>query len=339
MPEEWATLVDRYLDLRRVHRAADTTLRTYRTDLEALVGRLVQQGVDNLAVLQARHLRAALAEDHREGLAARTLHRRLSAWRGFLAWAEGPQSRLPADARPPMGLARGLKAPKAGRPLPDSLSVEEAQQLLDGLKPEDWRQSRDLAMAELVYSCGLRLEEATGLDLPVQGWRPDPDRGLLHLQAAEVEVMGKGSRRRRVPIGQAAHRALRDWLGWRGRVLAAIPIESQSQPAAALFINAQGGRLTGRSLARRLSVLAQATGLNRPIHPHQLRHAFASHLLQSSGDLRAVQELLGHAQISTTQVYTHLDFQHLAAVYDNAHPRAQPRPSPPSSDPSQETDS
>lgn len=338
MPEELRVLLDRYLEMRRVHRAAETTLRTYRTDLEALAQRLGQQGVQTLADLTTRHLRNALAEDHRTGLSPRTLHRRLSAWRGFLAWAEGPQSRLPSNARPPMGLARGLRAPRAGHPLPDSLSVEEAQQLLDRPRAEDWRQSRDLAMAELVYSCGLRLEEAIGLDLPLAGWRPDPERGLLHLQAAEVEVMGKGSRRRRVPIGGAALRALKGWLTWRGQVLMAVPVESRPEPAAALFINAHGQRLTGRSLARRLSLLAQTAGLSRPIHPHQLRHAFASHLLQSSGDLRAVQELLGHAQISTTQVYTHLDFQHLAAVYDNAHPRAQARlPSLPS-DPSKESD-
>jgi len=264
-----------------------------------------------LPAVQAHHVRGWSARLHRSGLAPRSIAIQLSAWRGLYRWwgLEGRVAANPVD---------GVRAPKAGRPLPKALSVDQAVALAEH-EPEsgDPRlRLRDHAIVELLYGCGLRVGELVGLDVApspqAAGWVDDAD--------ALAQVLGKGSKRRSVPVGRAALTALAAWRGQRGAM--AAPGE------AALFVSRRGTRLTASQVRSRLKALALQAGLPTHVHPHMLRHSFASHLLQSSGDLRAVQELLGHAQISTTQVYTRLDFQHLAKVYDAAHPRARRRETP-----------
>jgi integrase/recombinase XerC len=207
-----------------------------------------------------------------------------------------------------------VRAPKAAKPLPKALSVDDAVQLaaFHNETADPWLETRDAAMVELLYGSGLRVAELTGLDVTASA----KARGWIDLAAGEAHVLGKGSKRRTVPVGREALAALARWLTLRGQL---------GVPAAqsALFVGRNGTRLTAQSVWQRLKRRSQQAGLATPVHPHMLRHSFASHVLQSSGDLRAVQELLGHAQISTTQVYTKLDFQHLARVYDAAHPRAR----------------
>jgi integrase/recombinase XerC len=291
-------------------------------------------------------LRGALAAQASAGLSPRSLARRLSCWRRFFAWI-ARQTGQEASHQP----TKGLRAPRAGRPLPKALSVDAAQAFAQGQPRDidptdpkttqaetadtDWRWYRDQAMVELLYGCGLRLSELLKLDL-----RPsNRENGWIDLQQDEVTVTGKGGKKRSLPIGPPAKDALQKWLAFRARLLEGLQggfhrgpnryeggvdnTARKSGQEQAVFINERGARLSGRTVQRRLAARAAALGLGQAVHPHMLRHSFASHLLQSSGDLRAVQELLGHAQISTTQVYTHLDFQRLAQVYDQAHPRAQ----------------
>ncbi len=197
----------------------------------------------------------------------------------------------------------GIQAPKLGRPLPKQISVDDMQQLLS--TPQDSGiECRDMAMAELLYGCGLRLNELTGLRLA--DWNKSD---------GTLRVTGKGNKQRLVPLGRTAQKALSAWLKVRG------DFASPYEPA--VFVSKRGNRISNRQVENRLNALAQSQGMNQTVHPHKLRHSFATHVLESSGDLRAVQELLGHANLSTTQVYTHLDFQHLAKVYDSAHPRAR----------------
>jgi len=257
----------------------------------------------NLRDLDAQQVRRCVARLHAAGLSGRTLALTLSAWRGFYHWL----ARHKGFAANPV---QGVRAPKSPRHLPKVLSVEQMQQLLEAPAaqaetrvPSDLR---DRAMFELLYSSGLRLGELVALDA---------DDGRLDLRQAEVTVTGKGSKTRSVPVGSRAREALRDWL--RARALLARPQER------ALFVGARGKRIAPGTVQARLRAWAKRQGLGAAVHPHMLRHSFASHLLQSSQDLRAVQEMLGHASISTTQVYTHLDFQALAKVYDAAHPRAR----------------
>jgi integrase/recombinase XerC len=247
-------------------------------------------GVDEALV------RGYAAWRHRNGITGRSLQRALSAIRGFYGWLEeiGQVERNPA---------RGVRAPKGPRRLPAPLDVDQAQRLME-IRASGPLAVRDRAILELLYSSGLRVSELVGLDL-----------NDLDLREAEVTVLGKGQKRRIVPVGRYASAALREWLACRG-ALAAPGVE-------ALFLNRRGARLGVRSVQGRVARQALAQGLDSHVHPHRLRHSFASHLLESSGDLRAVQELLGHADIRSTQVYTHLDFQHLARVYDSAHPRAR----------------
>jgi integrase/recombinase XerC len=221
----------------------------------------------------------------------------LSAWRAFY------RHLLEADPVRREDPCAGLKAPKAARRLPSALSPDEAQRLVD-LRGDDPLAVRDRALLELAYSSGLRLSELSGADV-----------GRLDLATGEIRVMGKGAKERIVPVGAPAGEALRAWLAARAGI--APPEEP------ALFVTRSGSRLGPRAIERRLAAWARRQGLDRHVHPHMLRHSFASHLLQSSGDLRAVQELLGHASIASTQVYTHLDFQSLAKAYDAAHPRAR----------------
>ena len=259
-----------------------------------------------LQELSAAHIRSFAARLHQRGLSGRSIARYLSSWRSFYRWGCRVRA-FPANP------ALGIRAPKAPKGLPKALSVDHAMALLDNAapKPDDPMDARDLAMFELFYSSGLRLSEVIGLDLE----RRADSRGWLSERDAEVTVIGKGNKTRTVPVGTQALAALARWRELR----ATLPC---SEPNA-LFLSPRGKRVTPGLISTRLKRWAQRSGVPAKVHPHVLRHSFATHLLQSSQDLRAVQELLGHANISTTQVYTHLDFQQLAKVYDAAHPRAK----------------
>jgi len=254
-------------------------------------------GPADLAGLSARELRRFLATLHGHGLSGRSLARMLSSWRGFFRELQD------RDAAMKENPCAGLKAPKSVRKLPSVLSPDEAVRLVE-IPGDDPLALRDRALFELAYSSGLRLAELAGLDTE-----------RVDLATGEVRVWGKGAKERIVPVGAAALQAVRAWLPVRAGVANADP--------KALFVGRSGKRITPRAIERRLADWALRQGLSRHVHPHMLRHSFASHVLQSSGDLRAVQEMLGHASIASTQVYTHLDFQYLAKAYDSAHPRAR----------------
>jgi integrase/recombinase XerC len=289
-------LIRRYLDhLAHERRLSARTIRSYARDLAALAE---HAGRRALPALQTHDLRRLVAALHAGGLDARSIARMLSAWRGFYRHL----ARVQGTAHDPCA---GLRAPRSGRRLPQALSPDEAARLLS-FSAEDDLSVRDKAMFELLYSSGLRLGELSGL-APAD----------VDLREATVRVTGKGAKTRIVPVGSVALATLRDWLARRARI--------PRLDAGALFVSRNGRRLGGRSIEQRLRAWSVRQGLATPVHPHVLRHSFASHVLQSSGDLRAVQEMLGHASIGTTQVYTHLDFQHLARVYDAAHPRARAR--------------
>ncbi|HWM41312.1 MAG TPA: tyrosine recombinase XerC [Burkholderiales bacterium] len=283
-----------YLDaLRHQRRLSAATLSNYSRALDVL---LELKGKKELESLEAAEVRRYVAVLHSKGLSPRSLALALSAWRGYFRWLARHRG---FQSNPVLG----IRAPKAARPLPKALSVESAQRLLDGANETTPLAMQDAAMFELLYSSGLRVGELVALDLS-----DDPAQG-------EVTVTGKGSKTRTVPVGEKARDALKAWLEIRSQV--AAPEEK------ALFVGARGRRITPSRVWHRLTAWAKRRGLAEHVHPHMLRHSFASHMLQSSQDLRAVQELLGHASISTTQVYTHLDFQALAKVYDAAHPRAR----------------
>ena len=272
-------------------RVSSHTLDAYRRDLAALSGWVEEQGVD-LVDVRAEQLRAFVAAEHRRGLSAKSLQRRLSACRSFYAW-------LLRHGRIAASPAAAIRAPKAPRKLPQVLDPDEVKVLVE--VPTDAPLGlRDRALLELFYSSGLRLSELCALR-----WRDlDFDGGL-------VTVLGKGGKQRSVPMGSFARAALAAWQASTG-----AGRESPVFPG-------RNGPISPRAVQYRLRQLAQRQGLFKRVHPHLLRHSFASHILESSGDLRGVQELLGHADIATTQIYTHLDFQHLAKVYDAAHPRAK----------------
>ncbi|HEX2829965.1 MAG TPA: tyrosine recombinase XerC [Burkholderiales bacterium] len=274
-------------------RLSANTLESYGRDIGALLDCAGSQPLDRLQVHDVRRFAAKL---HGGGLDARSIARMLSAWRGFYRY-------LARDHGYKDNPVLGIRAPRAAKRLPQALSPDEMHRLLE-VDPDSALASRDKAMFELFYSSGLRLSELTGL----------APSDVNHADGT-VRVTGKGSKTRVIPVGAQALKALDEWLQTR----AAIP---RHEPAA-LFVSRTGKRLSPRSVQQRLKTLALKQGLTTDVHPHVLRHSFASHVLQSSGDLRAVQEMLGHASISTTQVYTHLDFQHLAKVYDAAHPRAK----------------
>jgi integrase/recombinase XerC len=291
-----AALSAEYLDaLRHQRRLSPATLRNYAHALDLL---LALSKDTPLEQLEPAHIRRFVAVMHAKGLAPRSLALMLSAWRGLYHWLVRHRG---LKANPVLG----VRAPKAARPLPKALSVEAAQRLLDA-QPGSPELLRDAAMFELLYSSGLRLAELVALDV---------DDGRLDLRDGEVTVTGKGARTRTVPVGAKAREALRAWVNARSQL--AAPGER------ALFVGGRGRRIAKGVVGARLAAWARSRGLAEHVHPHMLRHSFATHLLQSSQDLRAVQELLGHASISTTQVYTHLDFQSLAKVYDAAHPRAK----------------
>ena len=289
------TAVDAFLaELTHQRRASPHTVSAYRRDLERLSALAVAAPLPNLLPHQ---LKRYAMQMHGGGLAARSLARTLSSWRAYYRWLakRGAIEMNPCD---------GLKAPKRSKGLPKALSIDQSQALLDA--PADTTaELRDKAMFELFYSSGLRLSELASLDL----------NGGLDLNEGIVTVTGKRGKTRSIPLGGKAAEAIRAWLACRGE------LAKPEEPA--LFVGARGRRIGPRSIEQRLDVWTQRIGLGVHVHPHMLRHSFASHVLQSSGDLRAVQEMLGHASISTTQIYTHLDFQHLAKVYDAAHPRAK----------------
>ena len=293
---QWLERFERYLVTER--RLSPHTLLAYRRDLAALLDWCSRSGVQDWQGLDHQHIRSFAARSHARGLTGRSIQRRLSALRSFFNFLlrEGALQRNPALDVP---------APKAAKHLPNTLDVDQMAQLL-AHKPDGALQVRDLALMELFYSSGLRLSELTGLALRD-----------LDLASAQVRVLGKGSKQRIVPVGSAARKALKKWLSQR----AALATAGEE----AVFVGRNGARLGQRAVQLRVAAMARSAGLPQHLHPHMLRHSFATHLLESSRDLRGVQELLGHANINTTQVYTHLDFQHLARTYDQAHPRAKTR--------------
>jgi len=291
--------IGRYLGhLGTERRLSPHTESNYRRDLAALVAYCDREGIPGWKKLDNFHIRTFAAREHRDGLGPRSVQRRLSALRGFFNYLI--RERV-IEANP----AADIRAPKAPKRLPKTLDVDQVASLLERRAPDPLSR-RDLAMMELLYSSGLRLAELAGLDVTD-----------LDLADRTVRVTGKGSKTRILPVGKQAVAALRAWLADRAGFARG--------GSSALFVGRDGGRLGARAIQRRIGRWAQATGLGVPVHPHLFRHSFATHLLESSRDLRGVQELLGHADISTTQVYTHLDFQHLARIYDESHPRARRR--------------
>lgn len=281
--------------LRSERQVSPHTLDAYRRDLNKVLAFCEKERIASWAALDTARLRSLVARQHQQGQSSRSLARLLSAVRGLYHYLnrEGLCQHDPAN---------GLSQPKGERRLPKTLDTDRALQLLDGAIEDDFLAHRDQAIMELFYSSGLRLSELTGLNLD-----------QLDLNDGLVQVLGKGSKTRVLPVGRKARQALESWLAFR---LQANPQDD------AVFISQQGRRLGPRTIQVRIKAAGERE-LGQNLHPHMLRHSFASHLLESSQDLRAVQELLGHADIKTTQIYTHLDFQHLATVYDSAHPRAK----------------
>lgn len=296
---EMQAWIDRFICfLREQRRYSQHTLSSYSRDLRRFIKYLATQDVEQWHDVDTPTIRAYLSFRHRSGIAGRSLQREISTLRSFYRFLlkELQVSRNPVD---------GVKAPKTEKKLPATLNVDQLERLLAS-DPNTPLQIRDLAMLELTYSSGLRLSELVTLNL-----------SDIDLNEGQVRVMGKGNKTRVIPVGRMACRAIHDWLAVRQQQIV--------QGEQALFVSKRGTRLSPRAVQKRMSLWSRIQGFDQRLHPHMLRHSFATHLLESSGDLRAVQELLGHADISTTQVYTHLDFQRLAQVYDQAHPRARKR--------------
>jgi integrase/recombinase XerC len=304
-------LVEKYLEHVRVEkRLAQRTVELYSLDLQRLSDNAAKAGVE-LTRVQTTHIRRWVAQMHGAGRSGRGIALILSGWRGFYIWL-GRQGLVHHNP------VQDVRAPKAPKPLPKALGVDESVQLAEyaNADADPWLEARDAAMVELLYGCGLRVGELVGLDAQAS----TKARGWIDLEGGEAHVLGKGSKRRTVPVGSKAIAALQRWLAVRSQ---AVQAGGGGEVQTALFVGRHGTRLTAQSIWQRLKRRSLLAGLATPVHPHMLRHSFASHVLQSSQDLRAVQEMLGHASISTTQVYTHLDFQALAKVYDAAHPRAR----------------
>lgn len=291
-------LLAEFLNQLRVEkRASPHTVSSYRIDLHCLSNYCKNQSIPNWQSLKQQDLRAHIAARHRQGISSKSLQRELSAIRSFFAY-------LLKNRQVEINPAQHVKAPKQPRKLPKTLDVDQINGLLNA-QTDSALEIRDLAMFELFYSSGLRLSELCGLDLT------DLDLSDRTL----IVRLGKGGKSRVLPIGSKAVAAIKSWLAERAKI---SPITDN-----ALFITSKGRRMGQRNIQQRLAQWCQKKGAQQHVHPHMLRHSFASHMLESSQDLRAVQELLGHSNISTTQIYTHLDFQHLAEVYDKAHPRAK----------------
>ncbi|MCL4792037.1 MAG: tyrosine recombinase XerC [Gammaproteobacteria bacterium] len=295
-PAQWQTAEQFLEHLKLERRLSEHTAKAYRRDLGCLAEFCDKHGIGSFAELKSHQLRRFAALSHAGGLAPRSIQRRLSGVRSFMKYLirEGVLKSNPGA---------GVAAPQVARRLPDTLDTDQMARLLQ-IEGSEADTVRDRAMLELFYSSGLRLAELIGLDL-----------GDVDLADGTVRVTGKGSKTRIVPVGRFARRSISDWL--------AIRDESASAGEPALFVSNRGTRISPRTVQNRVRYWAQRAGLPRRVYPHLFRHSFATHLLESSSELRSVQEMLGHADISTTQIYTHLDFQHLAQVYDKAHPRAR----------------
>lgn len=290
--QQW---LDKYWNYLRIERQVSAyTLKSYQQQLDAIVELLVEFGITQWQQLDPSIVRFILGDGKKKGLQSRSLALRLSALRRFCSY-------LIAQGELTINPAVGISAPKQDKHLPKNLDNDQIERLLEN-HSDDPIDLRDFAMMELMYSSGLRLSELQGLDL-----------NNINFNSQELRVLGKGSKERQLPFGKKAAQALEKWLAVR------FIFEPQDN---ALFISKRGTRLSTRSIQKRMEKLGIQQGLNSHLNPHKLRHSFATHMLEGSADLRAVQELLGHSNLSTTQIYTHLDFQHLAQVYDKAHPRA-----------------
>ena len=293
--KDWIDTFIRHLQYER--RLSDLTCKHYRRDIQSLGQYADSQNLDRWKNLDNQHIRDFTASHFRKGISPRSLQRRLSALRTFYRY-------LIREKHVRVNPVLDIKAPKSGKRLPENVDADRMAKLLD-IQGDGPLVVRDKAILELLYSSGLRLAELTDLNL-----------GDVDLPDATVRVTGKGNKDRVLPVGKEARMALTAWLTTRGEI-----VNDPGQKA--LFVSRTGSRLSKRSVQARVKYWARRQGLDMHVHPHMFRHSFASHLLESSNDLRAVQELLGHANISTTQVYTHLDFQHLAQIYDQTHPRAR----------------
>jgi integrase/recombinase XerC len=282
--------------MRSLHHLSVHTRKAYLRDIGNFHKYCDEHSVESWRDMDGRQIRGFVTQRHRQGIGGRSLQRNLSAIRAFYRYL----MKIGAAAHNP---AQGVVTPKTAKKLPNTLDVDQSAQLVE-IKGDDILAVRDKAILELMYSCGLRLSELVSLNL-----------NSIDLGDAVVTVTGKGNKTRMLPVGRQALQALRSWLKQR--------VSLAAQEEMALFVSKRGSRISPRSIQQRLRQWSVKQGLGTHVHPHMLRHSFATHILESSSDLRAVQELLGHADISTTQVYTHLDFQHLAKVYDQAHPRAQ----------------
>lgn len=300
--QQWQ-LVEQFLQhLALERRLSPHTTKSYRRDLVCFREFCEKIDIERWKDLKIHHLRRFAAESHARGLSPRSVQRRLSGVRSFMNYLIRENDSPDGDA-PTQNPAADVSAPKAARKLPNTLDIEQMGRLLD-IRGDDPITQRDRAMLELLYSSGLRLAELVGLD-------PDD----ISFSDNIVRVTGKGSKDRLIPVGRKACTALQDWLQVRASL--ASPDET------ALFVGIRGRRISPRMVQSRVKHWARHAGIPQRVYPHLFRHSFATHLLESSQDLRGVQELLGHADISTTQIYTHLDFQHLAQIYDEAHPRAR----------------
>ncbi|WP_083439170.1 tyrosine recombinase XerC [Herbaspirillum autotrophicum] len=310
-----ATVLKQYLDSLQLRKLSPHTISSYGRDLDELVA-LANATAVPLQAVSHTNVRKFAAQLHARGLNARSISRKLSAWRGFFDWLS-EQITLPSNP------VDGVKAPKKSKPLPKALAADDAVRLVSQPNPvkdaEAPAQLCNRAMFELLYSSGLRISELVGLDERYRHEANYSSLGWIDFDSAEVTVTGKGNKMRSVPVGAPAMQALKQWLTARTGMIARIAGADHN----ALFLSERGTRMTPRVAQLRLKAHGQALGLATDVHPHMLRHSFASHVLQGSGDLRAVQEMLGHASITATQVYTSLDFQRLAQVYDAAHPRAK----------------
>ncbi len=289
--------------LRSERQLSPHTVSNYLRDINKLLLWCGDQGIDQLSQLHSQHIRQLLSQLHHGGIGGRSLQRWLSSLRAFFKYGL-KRNWLKIDP------SSGIQAPKAPKKLPKTLDVDQVSQFVS-LRGSSWLDCRDHAIIELLYSSGLRLAELVSLNI-----------ADLDLKDHSMTVTGKGNKTRKLPIGTHAIEAIESWLQRRS------DIQASDVDPNALFISQRGRRISPRSIQDRMKQISLRQGMHGKVHPHMLRHSFASHILESSGDLRAVQELLGHANITTTQIYTHLDFQHLSKVYDKAHPRAQKKPEP-----------
>jgi len=292
--------IEQFIDYCRYERQlSEKTIQAYQRDLDQFLNFSQEWGFHQWSQITQKQIRAWVSKRHRQGLSGKSIQRELSAVRTFYRY-------LLRENQVENNPAQGVRAPKSAKKLPKTMNPDELDHLLtyDEVDELDPLNIRDKAMMELFYSSGLRLSELVSIDLT-----------QIDFTDAMVEVVGKGQKSRRLPIGKMALKAVKDWLTVRDSLAKLDEV--------ALFVSQRGNRISPRTVQQRLQHQAKQQGSLQKLHPHMLRHSFASHLLESSGDLRAVQELLGHADISTTQIYTHLDFQHLAQVYDKAHPRAK----------------